>query len=299
MKRIFGLLITGITAGAAWCCVSPSNIEGVAFTSQENINLTKLTSMGTNGVHFLRDSSEAGIAVRYRSHYSDDAMVFVGSYGLAYQKAVNLNCMGIIADTEKFGSGVSSKTAFDFALAVKIELAWMSGQGIISIDNKTIADIFDSLDKASNGGVQYWTLQKDVLGYNSWYIKDTLSGAWSTNGVNAVRSVKAASCAGVNPEYKAFAQSIAVVPVKKTQSQSATIFSITRNTAASLTINPGTDINNISIVNTTGKICSIQTAKISGGLMVSFNDQITPGVYFFKLSRAASVQTFPVLIGRY
>jgi hypothetical protein len=297
MKKIIALLITGITAGLAWCCVSPSNIEGVAFTSGEHINLTILTSLGTNGTNFLRDSSDAGIAVRYRSHYSNDAMVFVGSYGLAYQKSVNLNCMGIIADAEKLGSGSTGKSTFDFAQAVKIELAWMREQGIITIDNETIAAIFDSLDKSGNGGVQYWTLQKDVLGYNSWYTKDSLSGVWNTDGVNGVRSVKGTTCAGINPEYKAFAQSLAVVPVKKHHTQSSTAFRITRNAAASLAITPWNNVDNVSIVDASGKNCSMQTKAVSGGIMVSFNNQITPGVYFLKLSRGASVQTVPVLIG--
>jgi len=292
MKKIIALLLTGITAGAAWCCVSPSNIEGVAFTSGETFNLTNLTSLGTNGTNFLRDSSDAGIAVRYRSHYSNDAMVFVGSYGLAFQKSVNLNCMGIIADAEKTVSG------FNYAQAVKIELEWMREQDIIGIDNQTIATIFDSLDKTDHGGVQYWTLQKHVLGYNSWYTKDTLSGVWNTDGVNAVRSVKGASCAVIGPEYNAIPQSLAGVPVKKQRSQSSNVFCITRNTAASLTITPWNSVDNISIVNASGKICPVHTNSVSGGIMVSFKNQITPGVYFIRPGRDASVQSIPILIGR-
>jgi hypothetical protein len=298
MKKIITLLITGITAGAAWCCVSPSNIEGVAFTSGETINLTNLTSLGTSGSNFLSDSSEAGIAVRYRSHYSDDAMVFVGSYGLAYQKSVNLNCMGIIADAEKLESGLTGKSTFDFALAVKIELVWMREQGIISIDDQTIATIFDSLDRANNGGVQYWTLQKRTLGYNSWYTKDTLSGVWNTEDVNGVRSVKSTACAGINPEYVAFTQSIAVTPVTKLSSPSVTRFSVTRNAGTSFTIMPWSNIDNISIINASGKICPVRTNAVSGAMMVSFKNQITPGVYFLKLCRGTSSQTVPILIGR-
>jgi hypothetical protein len=298
MKKIIALLIAGISAGAAWCCVSPSNIEGVAFTSGEPINLTIFASLGTNGTNFLRDSSDAGIAVRYRSHYSNDAMVFVGSYGLAYQKSINLNCMGIIADANKLGSGLAGESTFDFALAVRMELAWMREQGIISIDNETIDVIYDSLDKSSNGGVQYWTLQKNVLGYNAWYNKDTLSGVWSTDGVNGVRSVKTAACAGINPEYKAFAQSLDLVPVLNQRTQSVPMFRITRTMVGSLTITPGSAVENVKIVNASGKICPVHTETVSDGIRVSFNSQIIPGIYFLKLGQGESVQTFPVLIGK-
>ncbi|NLD95009.1 MAG: hypothetical protein GX639_20330 [Fibrobacter sp.] len=298
MKKIIVLIIAGITAGTIWACPSPSNIEGVAFTSQESIDLTKFKSLGTNDTQFLRDSSDAGIAVRYRSHYSNDAMVFVGSYGLSYQQSLTLNCMGIIVDPDKFEATSLTRSNFYFADAVRVELLWMREQGIITIDNETITAIFDSLDKSSNGGVQYWTLQKHVLGYNSWYDKDTQSGVWGVDNVNSVRSVKAATCAGINAEYKAFTQSIDLVGVKNLYQQSAQTFRITKNTATSLTIIPWSNIDNVKIVTTSGKFCPVHINAISGGVRVSFNSQISPGFYFLKLGSGAAVHTIPVVIGR-
>ena len=298
MKKIIMLLIAGITAGAAWCCMPPSNMEGVAFTSRESLDLTKFTTLGTDGIHFKRDSTEAGIAVRYRSHYSDNAMVFVGMYGLTYQQSLRLNCMGIIADTDRFGSGSIDKKTFDFAQAVRIELTWMLEQGIVAIDKETIVAIFDSLNKSSNGGVQYWTLQKHVLGYNSWYEKDTETGVWGTDNINGVRSVKSAACSGINAEYKAFTRSLDQVLIKNMPAQSVSTFHITRSTNTSLTITPWNNIDKVNIVDMSGKICPVRTTATTSGIMVSFNTQIVPGIYFLKLTRDASVQTVPVLIGR-
>ena len=191
MNAIKSLFLACAAVGSAWCCPSPTNIEGVAFTSGEILNLNKLESLGSQNVHYFKDSTAEAIAIRYVSHYSNDAMVFIGNYGLSYQQDIKLNCMGVILDLSKLPGEYAEidKESFNFAEAVTVELLWMKQNGIISVSDGFIQEVVDSLGKGPNGGAQYWTIQKSVLGYNSWYTKDAQSGVWGTNGVNGVYGV--------------------------------------------------------------------------------------------------------------
>jgi hypothetical protein len=49
-----------------------------------------------------------------------------------------------------------------------------------------MAAIEAALSGAQNGGVQYWTLQDDLLGYNAWYEYNDVTGAWGVDGVRGV-----------------------------------------------------------------------------------------------------------------
>jgi hypothetical protein len=182
-------------------CISPANIEGVAFTSGEHLNLQNLIQFGTENVNYLKDGAEPNVGIRYISHYDPAAMVFIGTYGLSYQQNVRVNCMGVIlplADSVNPAVRIDA-SVFDFAAAVKAELVWLASSGVVDLSDATIEKIDSALRASGNGGVQYWTHAKSVLGYNSWYMKDTLTGVWGSSGlgVNGVYGVK--GCSVIQP----------------------------------------------------------------------------------------------------
>jgi hypothetical protein len=187
---------------SSWACVSPANIEGVAFTSGETIDLQKLMDLGVENVNYMTDGKAPDIGVRYRSHYDSRAMVYVGRYGMSYQQNVIMNCMGVVLplpDSAKEYSPIS-RDEFDFGAAVKTELAWLASKGIVALTAGTIDTIAAALDASFNGGVQYWTHADQVLGYNSWYVQDTLTGVWSSGGVRDVNGVYAVQgCSIIQP----------------------------------------------------------------------------------------------------
>ncbi|MFP4165396.1 MAG: hypothetical protein ACLFVE_15595, partial [Chitinispirillaceae bacterium] len=58
------------------------------------------------------------------------------------------------------------------------------------------------LKDVHNGGVQYWTMQNNVLAYNSWYDYDSRMGAWRGSVGEEVDGVNGAKgCGVINPEY--------------------------------------------------------------------------------------------------
>jgi hypothetical protein len=189
----------------SWACVGPSNIEGVAFTSGETINVQTLMNMGVENVNYVKEGDAPNIGIRYKSHYDTRAMVFIGNYGLSFQQNVRMDCMGVVlplADSPNVSLTIE-KTTFNFAAAVKTELAWLASKGIVDLTAQRIAHIDSILSISTNGGTQYWTHAKTVLGYNSWYGYDSVSGKWIENGVNGVREVKGVNevqgCSVVKP----------------------------------------------------------------------------------------------------
>lgn len=234
MAIIFSALVR-----ISWSCVSPGNIEGVAFTSNEEVRLDNLTSLGEEGVNYLTDGEGEFTAVRYRSHYNERAMVYVGTYGISYQEGLNLPCMGVILDPEMMTEGYTlvQEDIFDFSEAVMTELRWLIANGVIELSQEAISAIDSSLRNAQNGGIQYWTLQNAVLGYNAWYNYDTLSGVWGVDGedgvsgVNAVRAVNSIGCSVIDPAFELISaflgEVVSVTPVKRavhavTKTKSAT-----------------------------------------------------------------------------
>ncbi len=209
MRRIKMVFIAlSLLSYPASPCISPVNIEGVAFTAGETLNLQKLILFGKENVNFLKDGAEPDVGIRYISHYDPRAMIFIGNYGLSYQQNMRVNCMGVVLPLPDSANPTSKIEipVFDFAAAVKAELVWLSANGIVDITGENIEEIFTALHASGNGGAQYWTHAKTVLGYNQWYVKDTLTGVWGSSGadVNGVRSVKGCSViqpgSGIPPE---------------------------------------------------------------------------------------------------
>jgi hypothetical protein len=194
--RIAGFVIISVIL-SAWCCVSPTNLEGVAFTAAEMLNIENLTKLGTENINYFKDGNDTAVGIRYISHYDSRAMVFVGTYGMSYQQNMPLNCMGVIFPIDSARQKIDT-IMFDFAAAVKTELEWLIAQKIVALSAETMFKIDSALSKASNGGVQYWTHAGTVLGYNSWYSYDTLMGNWGgTDGVRGVNGVY--GCSVISP----------------------------------------------------------------------------------------------------
>jgi hypothetical protein len=207
-KVALTILMISTYAFQAWACLGPANIEGVALTSGETLNLQKLMLLGTENVNYFKDGDASAAGIRYMSHYDSRAMVFIGTYGMSYQQNMQMVCLGVIlplADSASVYSPIE-KTTFNFAAAVKTELEWLSYNGVVNLSAETIAKIDSALSKAYNGGEQYWTHAHSALAYNSWYTYDSSSGTWRGNGadgVNGVQGVKGtdelAGCSIIKP----------------------------------------------------------------------------------------------------
>jgi hypothetical protein len=204
------IFVAFAAVSAVWCCISPANIEGVAFTSGEKIELENLTRLGAENVNYYIDGEQPHVAVRYVSHYDARAMVYVGNYGLSYQQDVHMNCMGVIlplADGAEPHEQIDAGE-FNFAEAVSVELQWLTENGVVTLSQETITGIHSALAEAGNGGVQYWTHAEEIQGYNAWYTYDEATGQWATGtdgvfgvrGVNTIQEVDAVSgCSVVKP----------------------------------------------------------------------------------------------------
>lgn len=205
--RRFSLIIIALCAGFVLtrACPAPTNIEGVAFTSGERIDLQKLMLMGVENVNYLRDNEATNIGIRYKSHYDPSAMVFIGNYGLSYQEGMSMNCMGVVLPLPDSVNELApiSKETFNFAAAVKKELEWLVYFGIIGLSYEKVVKIDSVLSIATNGGMQFWTHANRPLAYNSWFGYDSVSGKWIEEGVNGVRGVYGVDgvkgCSVVNP----------------------------------------------------------------------------------------------------
>lgn len=209
MRTIFCacLVLLSSVVFRGWGCLAPSNLQGVAFTNEERVNIELLQSMGIEGESYLVDGKAPEVAVRYRSHYDERAMVYVGTYGLSYQEDVPLTCMGVVLDPSILQDLYQppSVEVFDFTQAVVTEINWLVEQGILELSEETVQKIAAALGQASNGGVQYWTLQEDVLAYNSWYSYDDQNGVWGSKGARGVEGVDAvngAGCAAISPQFE-------------------------------------------------------------------------------------------------
>jgi hypothetical protein len=183
-------------------CLGPINVEGVAFTSGETMDLQNLTKLGVENENYLKDTQETNKGIRFKSHYDPRATVFIGNYGMAFKQNVRINCMGVVLPLPDSSNAYSAiaKTTFDFAAAVKTELTWLALKGIVDLSSATIAKIDSSLNASPNGGLQYWTHADSVLWYNMWYENDSVSGTWTINGVKGIRSLnKVQGCSVVIP----------------------------------------------------------------------------------------------------
>ncbi|MFW5785575.1 MAG: hypothetical protein ACOCW1_05265 [Chitinispirillaceae bacterium] len=212
MKTITaGMILLLSLALRVWSCLAPANIQGVAFTDGEEINLDIIQELGTEGVDFLVEGEKEQIAIRYQSHYDERATVYIGKYGLSYQENIPLSCMGVILNPDLIDDIYNPPpvTLFDFSQAVRTELEWLVSEGVLDLTQEKITTIASELQDVQNGGVQYWTMQNDVLAYNSWYDYDSRVGTWRGSVGGEVDGVNGAKgCGVINPEYIEFTASL-------------------------------------------------------------------------------------------
>lgn len=285
---------------SAWCCISPTNLEGVAFTSGETLKLDNLTKLGTENVNYFKDTSDTNVGIRYVSQYDNRAMVFVGTYGMSYQKNFPLNCMGVFFPTDSPYQRIDTAT-FCFAKAVRNELEWLAEQKVVSLSAATIGVIDSALLKSSNGGVQYWTHAGTVLGYNSWYSYDTLNGVWGgTDGVRGVNGVY--GCSLIKP-----GTNLPTQPLGSSGIQVARRYEV-KNNIIEMTIRhvnkqgiivnlsrPLETVTELTVLNCRGEIVLKKT--LSGGIFsqsISFN---TPGYYSAEITTSKLIsRTFFIIV---
>jgi hypothetical protein len=280
----------------AFCCMGPSNIEGVAFTSGEQLNIANLRSIGVENVNYFSDSTTA---IRYKSHYSNDAMVFIGNYGLEYQANMHLDCMGIILNQEKIPETLPiTKTYFNFPLAVKTELLWLRQQTVISISDATIDSIYQSLDSSINGGAQYWTLQKKTLGYNQWFVKDSLNGSWGMSGTRSINGVK--GCSSIKTEFALPSQQFPTTSVKASIVNVASSLRIRACGKSSIEVLlPGFyhDLVKVSLVGASGRICAVSVSKSNSQVVtIPLAGIATSGVYYVVAQYDKVQRSAPLMI---
>lgn len=285
--KSIGLLLSGILCllSPVSACLGPSNVEGVAFTDGEKLNLESLSSLGTEGVNYKKALSDnGGITITYPSHYDPKVMAFVGNVGTSYQQDMMMNCFGIIypLSEEMMNSHESvSKEVFHFAAAVKSELEWLVEHTIVTITDVVIDSIFESLDKASNGGMQYWTLQKKSLAYNSWYTYDTLNQVWDSDGVNGVKGVYTVrgvnGCTGLQiPAFETFLP----VAVEKKLFFSDRINMSLSVAGKTITLKAGQPLD-ISVVSINGSIIKKIHTRDNVTHRVELN-HVSPGTYLIR-----------------
>jgi hypothetical protein len=274
-------------------CPGPSNIEGVAFTNGEKFNFDSLSALGVDGVNYrLALTDRGGTTTTYPSHYDSRAMAFIGNVGLSYQQNMLINCLGIIFPlTEEMLSLHSPvpKESFNFAAAVKVELEWLVQHKILTTNGTEIDSIIKKLEISNNGGVQFWTMQKNTLGYNSWYTYDTINGTWNGTGVNAVRSEKSESgvngCSGVEIPHL---EILIPVPVKENKQLSENNTNTYLNVSGRTIKVQGLQIDrrvDIRVVSITGKVMQSFSMKGNSDYRVELNN-LAPGTYLIRCTIA-------------
>jgi hypothetical protein len=269
----------------SWACLGPSNIEGVAFTADEVLNIEIIRTAGTENVNYYIDGESEPVGIRYMSHYDSRAMVFIGNYGLSYQNDIPLNCMGIILPLPDTGDHYVTveKTEFDFAAAVITELRWLAANEVLSLTEAMIARIDSSLAKTSNGGSQYWTHTNTVLAYNSWYTYDTTEHKWAGAdlGVDGVRGVSGVNgvwgCSAINPDVAVPPEGLDPTSVARNylsiNGNRARQFRLSHFSGSGLTVSipQNGEIRRLTIFNCKGAVVcrrqmlpGVRTVKISG-----------------------------------
>jgi len=178
----FSLSMGALLWGAAHACVNPADrwAAGVVWNNGEATNFAAIEGLGTAGVNFTREKSGDSVIYSYRSHYAPQkAMVMLGRFSISYQTDTTLPRLAVILDT------TMNPDSFDFAAAVRVELDWLSDPslGAVSMTMAQRQLVQDSLRAWDHGDGQFWTKQRKVLAYNSWFTGDSLGGVWGVNGV--------------------------------------------------------------------------------------------------------------------
>jgi hypothetical protein len=182
-KHLFILTAVLVFAWAAYACFNPADqwAAGVVWTSGETTDFSVIETMGEEGRHYLKESDSGTVKYTYRSHYAPvTAMVYLGSYATDFNPQAAPR-MAVVLDTGE------DKDAFDFAAAVRAELDWLVAAGVIEMPLADRVRAEDSLAAVDVGNAQYWTLQQDVLPYNSFFLWDSTTGTWSTVSANTYR----------------------------------------------------------------------------------------------------------------
>lgn len=302
MKKSSLFFVTLCFYVSSWACLGPSNVSGVAFTNGEKFNLN-LTAFGTEGVNYEVDiKKNGGTTVSYASHYDPKAMVFIGDAGISYQEEMRLKCMGVVYPQEQLLTLEPTyeeirKEDFDFTAAIKAELEWLVECNILLIEKSAINSIISGFARSSNGGIQYWTLQKKALGYNSWYTYDDTT--WIGIDVNGVKetpiTVRETTCSGIDiPEYHSFVP-VSVKKInnlsKNTQNYNFRIF------GKSVRIEGLQHNQHLSgtVVSITGKVMS--TFFVNGNSQNSIDlSNLAPGTYFLKCNNKGQAINKSVVI---
>jgi hypothetical protein len=271
---LVGLLSVYLPVSA---CLAPPNIEGVAFTNDEQLNLESLSVLGDSGVHYkVMLNENGGKTVCYPSHYNADGTVFIGNVGLLYESEMTINCMGIVVpQPESLNTSAIPVEEYDFPMAVKVELEWLVEKGIIDISQDLIDTIYEKLGEQQNGGFQYWTQQGMALQYNRWFIYDKIHGSWGgeSDGVNGVRGCLAIQLPGI--------EKFDNVSVREQKNRSAVMNDIVINVQGrTITVNGGNDFtaDKISVISVSGRIMRVFKNTHTGKNRLTLND-IAPGAY--------------------
>jgi hypothetical protein len=290
-SKAIGLIVSGLicVTSHVTACIGPTNIEGVAFTKNETFNFESLSCLGKDGINYkVALTDKGGTTVSYSSHYDPKAMVFFGNVGMSFQQDIMVNCLGIILPlSEEMLSNRTpvTKEMFDFAKAVKVELKWLVHQKVLTMDTTLIDSIGAALENVINGGIQYWTLQKNTLTYNSWYNYDIQSGVWAVNGADGVKGVNSVrgvnGCSGVQiPTVENFTPVSVKEVVHSSSEQSKPFLSVSDKTIHINGIQSNQTVN-IQVVSITGRV--MHSFSVYGNASQKFETHnLVPGAYLIK-----------------
>jgi hypothetical protein len=291
-KASFVVIMAGACFFLSRACVGPTNIEGVAFTSGETIHLQTLMNMGVENVNYLKEADTFNVGVRYKSHYDARATVFIGTYGMSFHQNVSMNCMGVVFPLPESASAYASidKATFNFASAVKTELAWLASKGIVEITAEMTGKIDSTLLVSRNGGVQYWTHANSALEYNTWYTSDSISGVWSRDGVYGVKSVNGVNgCSVVKPGSGAPSAGLgttAIVRSLNAVSHRMQVLSVRRlGDGGLIAFLPQRRASEAFVVVTDCKGAVVQTKRVSAGVQSLYISGLAFGRYAVRLMK--------------
>jgi hypothetical protein len=156
-----------------------------------------IEQFGDVDVNYFKDGDVEHAGYRYRSHYDSRAVIYVGTYELAFSQGVYVNCMGVVLPDSALPDSIDPQFdpipigVFDLNSALITEVEWLEEHGIIDLTSEQVTAIRGALAQGGNGGTQYWTHADSSLTYNMWYEQDGVHAMW---GVNGVRSVNQLSC---------------------------------------------------------------------------------------------------------
>ncbi len=120
-------------------------------------------------------------AIRYRSHYDPEAMVYLNFTVVNFEKSQSFATIKIMTNPDiKYVNG------FDYAKAVKTELQWLTNQKILTgVTDLTVSRIEEAINKEMG---QFWTLQDTLLPYNAFFtLNIDTAGKWNWGNIAVAR----------------------------------------------------------------------------------------------------------------